>query len=437
MRRLLFVTPHFPPDTSAATHRARLLAPHLDATGWAPTVLTCTPSSYGTRLDPDLLALVPGALRIERVDAWPERLTRSLGVGDLGLRAWIPLRRRARALLAAERYHAIVITTYPTWPAAFGPTLARESGIPFVLDLQDPWVGAWGLTTGPGGAPDLRSRVNRMIAVHIERRTARGASAISAVSARTYEELQARVPEARGLPCAEIPLGGDERDFAHVRSAPWTNPWWAPDDGRRHLAWVGTLLPTGIPVMRALLTGLRDAVAREPSLGGRIALHCLGTSNETRTDAAQRVLPIARALGIEHLVHEHAPRIDYLDALRVLTRADAIVLAGSTEPHYTASRLYPALLAARPLIACYHEASGVVTALRAAMRAPTARLVTFGDGGPDATTVAALGAALAAVVASPEWRAADVDRSAIDAWSARAMAARLGALLDRVAAPAA
>jgi hypothetical protein len=432
MRRVLFVSPHFPPDTSAATHRARLLAPHLEAAGWSPTILTCTPASYATRLDPDLLALVPASLRVERVDAWPERVTRRFGVGDLGFRARIPLRRRARALLAAERYDALVITTYPTYPATFGPALAREAGIPFVLDLQDPWVGAWGLTTGPHGVADLRSRLSRAIAVHIERRTARGAAALTAVSARTYQDVQQRVPEARALPCAEIPLGGDERDFAHVRTAPWSNPWWTAGDGRRHLAWVGTLLPTGIPVIRALLAAVRDAVERDASLASRLVLHFIGTSNETRSDAPQRALPIARELGVERFVTEHAPRVDYLDALRVLVHADAIVLAGSIERHYTASRLYPALLAARPLIACYHEASSVVTALRAAVRFPTARLVTFGDAGPDAATVAAL---TDAFTAAPEWRAADVDRTAIDAWSARAMAGRLGALLDRVAAP--
>ena len=437
MRRVLFVSPHFPPDTSAATHRARLLAPHLEAAGWLPTVLTCTPESYGTRLDADLLALVPASLHVDRVDAWPERVTRLFGVGDLGFRARIPLRRRARALLAAGRYHALVITTYPTYPATFGPALSREFGIPFVLDLQDPWVGAWGLTTGPGGVPDFRSRITRRIATIIERRTAGGAAALSAVSAPTYTDLQSRVQQARTLPCAEIPLGGEEGDFVHVRDAAWTNPWWQAGDGRRHFVWVGTLLPTGIPVMRALLAGLRDAVARAPALAGRVALHCFGTSNETRPDAPQRVLPIARELGVEPLVHEHAPRLDYLDALRVLTRADAIVLGGSTERHYTASRLYPALLASRPLIACYHEASSVVTAMRAVVKAPTAQLVTFADGGPDAATVATLGDAFASVAGAAEWRAADVDRPALEAWSARAMAARLGALLDRVAAPAA
>ena len=39
-RRVLMVSPHFPPDSSAATHRVRLLAPHLAGYGWEPTVVT-------------------------------------------------------------------------------------------------------------------------------------------------------------------------------------------------------------------------------------------------------------------------------------------------------------------------------------------------------------------------------------------------------------
>ena len=49
-------------------------------------------------------------------------------------------------------------------------------------------------------------------------------------------------------------------------------------------------------------------------------------------------------------------RLDYLDALSVLTHASGILLLGSSERHYTASKLYPALLARRPLLALFHEA---------------------------------------------------------------------------------
>ena len=87
------LSPHFPPDSSAGTHRVRLLAPHLPAHGWEPVVVTMEPGAYEGRLDPGLLGLVPRGLRVIRCPAWSPRWTRALGIGDLGLRAFMSLRR--------------------------------------------------------------------------------------------------------------------------------------------------------------------------------------------------------------------------------------------------------------------------------------------------------------------------------------------------------
>ena len=48
------ISPHFPPDSSAGTHRVRLLAPHLASYGWTPTVLTVAEQDYEGRIDPEL-----------------------------------------------------------------------------------------------------------------------------------------------------------------------------------------------------------------------------------------------------------------------------------------------------------------------------------------------------------------------------------------------
>src|SRR5260221_7016680 len=104
MRRVLMVSPHFPPDSSAASHRVRLLAPHLEEAGWSPTVLTLERSAYEGRLDPGLEALVPASLRVVRAAAWSAGATRRIGLGDLGLRAFTGLRRACHALLSRERF---------------------------------------------------------------------------------------------------------------------------------------------------------------------------------------------------------------------------------------------------------------------------------------------------------------------------------------------
>src|SRR5262249_38395051 len=123
MRRVLMISPHFPPDTSAGAHRVRLLAPHLHTFGWEPTVVTVEEGAYEGQLDPGLAALVPDSIRVVRAPAWPARMTRPLGIGDLGLRALPGLRHTCARVLERERFDAVFITIYPTYPALLGPWL--------------------------------------------------------------------------------------------------------------------------------------------------------------------------------------------------------------------------------------------------------------------------------------------------------------------------
>ncbi|HEY0783320.1 MAG TPA: glycosyltransferase, partial [Thermoanaerobaculia bacterium] len=428
MRRVLIVSPHFPPDTSAGTHRIRLLAPHLPAYGWEATVVTVDPRDLESRLDPGLAARVPASLRVVRCRALPARWTRLVGVGDLGLRAFSGLRRACRKLLAAERFDALLITIYPTYPALLGPRLKRRFAVPFVLDYQDPWVGAWGESVGGGanGKVDAKSRLSRALAARLEPRAARAADALTAVSAATYEAVLARNPRLRPAVCAAIPLGGEPADFDRLRAEPRPNGFFAPDDGRFHLCYVGTLLPLGMETLAAVFRAVALLRDRRPELAARLELRFFGTSNQTAATAAPRALPLAREMGVADQTSEVAPRLDYLDALRVLTQASAILLLGSSERHYTPSKAYPALLAGRPLLAAYHEASSVVAVLRRA--APSAEVVTYGDA-PDREAVAEkIAAALERLMSAPG-ATPKVDRDAVAESSAAHLAGELAAVL--------
>lgn len=433
-RKILMISPHFPPDTSAGTHRVRLLAPHLPEHGWEPTVLTVDPRDYEGRLDPELADLVPGGLRVVRCRALPPSWTRRLGVGDLGVRALPGLARAASRLLAAERFDALFITVYPTYPALLGPRLRRRFGVPFVLDYQDPWVGSWGETVGggPGGSVDWKSRATRALALKIEPRAARAADALTAVSAGTYEAVRERNPGLAGVPCAEIPLGAEPADFGRVRAQGRPNGFFDPADGRFHLCSVGTLLPLGFETLRAFFAAVVLLRERRGSLYERLAIHFFGTSNQTDLRAPERALPVARELGVADRVTEIAPRIGYLDAVRVQTQANGLLLLGSSESHYTASKLFPALLSRRPLLALYHERSTVVEMLRSAAPEPAARCVTYGDTTRAESRIEEIYAALVALLETPAEAPVEVDPAAIQELSASAMAGRLARLLDRV-----
>jgi hypothetical protein len=425
------ISPHFPPDSSAGTHRVRLLAPHLASYGWIPTVLTVAEQDYEGRIDPELGGLVPSSLEVVRTRAIPAHVTRRFGLGDLGLRALPGLRRAAWSLHRARAFDALFITIYPTYPAMLGPMFKRRFDVPFILDYQDPWVGAWGSEVGGGngGDVDVKSRATRALARRLEPRVLQAADAVTAVSARTYQDAFVRTGLSPYV-AAEIPIGWDPADLdAIARREP---DRLIPNDGRINICYTGTLLPLGVATLRAVLAGARALIERDPSLGDRVRFYFFGTSNQS-TGGEARVIPHARELGVEHLVYEHPARLDYLESLDALRQASALLLLGSSEPHYTPSKVFPALLAGRPMLAVYRRESTVVDVLKTAAPPPAAHLLTFDESRPVESLVGCIAEALYALVRTAG-RNVSINRSALEPWSARALAGRLAGLCDRIAA---
>jgi len=135
---------------------------------------------------------------------------------------------------------------------------------------------------------------------------------------------------------------------------------------------------------------------------------------------------------VADIVREHPGRLDYLDALDVLRQANALLLLGSSEPHYTPSKVFPALLSGRPMLAVYRRESTVVEMLKTAAPPPAAQLITFDDHHRVESVVGCIAEAIQAVI-----RAADagvsINRAALEPWSAHSLAGRLANVCDRIA----
>jgi hypothetical protein len=342
--------------------------------------------------------------------------------------------KEASRLLRNETFDLVFITIYPSYPALLGSWLKRRFGVPFVLDYQDPWVGEWGKSVGggQGGTANLKSRMSRALATFLEPRAVAAADAITAVSEGTYESIRRRIPAARKIPCAAIPLGGEPADFEHMRNSGTENDYFDTNDELFHVCYVGTLLPLGIETLRAVLGAVRLLRDQQPEVFAKLRIHFFGTSNQTSPTVQPTVLPHAQELGVAGCVTEHPPRIDYLDALAVQTDASALLLMGSSEHHYTASKLYPALLARRPLLAVYHEKSRVATVLREAARERSAHLVTYSDDVRAESHSAEIAARLAAMIQAPEQEVSLDLSPAMERYSAKSLARELASVFDAV-----
>ena len=115
--------------------------------------------------------------------------------------------------------------------------------------------------------------------------------------------------------------------------------------------------------------------------------------------------------------------------LQHLLAANAILILGSTEPHYTPSKAFQAVMARRPVLALLHRAS---TAAEFLQRANAARVVTLEE--HDLPPAAQLAAALAELMEADPAAEPAVRWDMLEAYSARASARILAEALDRALA---
>lgn len=352
-RTVLILSPHFPPATVAGAHRARHMAKHLPIHGWRPLIMRVDPTYYAEDLDPALAELVPVTVKQILTPALSPRLTRPFGIGDLGLRLLPVLKREIRKAIEKEKPDIVFLTGMPFFPLLVSGWVKKQFGLPVVVDLQDPWVSAHGAQ-----APMFSKRgVMHRLALVAEPAALRPADAVTSVSEVQNEELRARYAWLADRPMAAIPIGGDPEDFKALRMNPPLNRAVTLNANMINLNYVGTFLPRAASLVRTLFRAVKHVEERSPSLVERLKLNFVGTSNQPAHVTRASVAEIAREEGIDHLVFEFPRRAPFLEALGLLTEAHGVMMIGSDEPHYTASKIYPALMCGRPYISIFHSRS--------------------------------------------------------------------------------
>jgi glycosyltransferase involved in cell wall biosynthesis len=361
-RTCIIVSPYFPPSTLAGVHRARHLAKHLPETGWTPIIVAVDEAYHEERLDPGLSTLVPKSVEVVKVPALSPRLSRPFGIGEISLRAWLPLRRAVERLIEERPVEAVLITGSPYYPMLMASRIKRRFGVPVVLDFQDPWVSAWAATLPKFSKTGVAHR----LAEWLEPKAVRGADFITSVSEQQNDDMAGRYPWLDRNHMAAIPIGGDLQDYEALRGVEASDPHGLFRTGAITLSYVGTFMPRSEPLMELFLQAFASARTQHLSAMRNVRLLFIGTSNQPNDTSTFRVMPLAEVCGVSDAVDEVPQRLPYLEAIGVLGRSDGIILIGSDEPHYTASKIYPGLMAGRPFISLFHRMSSAHEILSAA-----------------------------------------------------------------------
>lgn len=423
MKTVILVAPHFLPSFLPSVHRARLWAYHLEEFGWKPVILTTDPAYYECLVAPDMLELQPPSLEVIRTRALPVRPLRL--VGDIAVRSlywyWRALSERARG----RGFDFLHFTIPAAMASLLGAPIYRKFGIPYGVDYIDPWVHE----TPQHHRPFSKSWFSERLSSVCEPIAVRQARLITGINSAYFESMLVRNPRVRDRAVtAGMPYGGSERDYEALDRKPRPPFLFDPADGLAHLIYAGALLPKAFGVLDRFLDGVARLRAAQPGPASRLRIHFVGTGHvEGDSSRGHTVTPYAQKYGLTEIVSELPSRIGYLDVLNHLRRSTGILVLGSTEAHYSPSKIYQAAMSGRPVFALLHEDSTAVASVRGSH---SGQVLTFtGATLPDPESVSVQ---LAKFL---EWAVAfdsrTVDQSEFMSVSARESARVLAAALDQ------
>src|SRR6267378_2826048 len=339
-RHVLIVAPNFPPINTPDQHRIRMSLPYLEEFGWRATVLAVTPESVENEIDPLLMEGIPPSATIVRLNVLRPQLSRIFGFGSLAIRALPYFRGAGSRLLRQHKFDLVYFSTTQFPVMILGPVWKRKFGVPYVIDVQDPWLDDYYNRTGtpaPGGK--AKHGLSQRLARLLEPRVIRDVSEVICVSPTYVELLLRRYPDLQPSQLTVLPFAAAERDFELLESFPVEQTVFDPEHGKQHWVYLGAVGLIMADTLRLFFTALRDQRTRNPERWNDVCLHFVGTSYAAAGRAEKSVEPIAAEYGVADLVEERTGRIPYFEALQTLRDADALLVVGSDSPSYSASKL--------------------------------------------------------------------------------------------------
>lgn len=431
MNKVLIVSPRFPPINAPDMHRVRQSLPYFGQMGWTPEIWRVDPARVERTRDPLLRKTIPNRVDVRTVGALNPRWTRLVGLGNLALRSLLFYFWRATKRLAQGDIDLVYFSTTAFPVMVLGRYWKWRFGIPYVIDMQDPWYTDFYLEKPPEERPPkfwFSHRLNK----YLEPVGMGGVDALISVSDGYCTTLAERYDRIECEDCSVIPFGAAERDFEVMEENGVTQSIFDGSDDTIDIAYAGRGGHDMETSARAIFEALARGRETAPELFAPVRMHFVGTSYAPAGEGTKTIEPIAEECGVGDAVSEYTDRIPYFQSLRLLRDAELLIMPGSTDSDYTASKLYPYILSRRPVLAVFHKNSSVVDILHAT-KAGTA--VTFDDR-PDHDALAgrvqeAWTAMLRRLPYTPDTR-----WEAFDPYTAETMTRRQVEVFDRVVSQA-
>lgn len=374
VKRVLVIAYAFPPCGGAGVQRTAKFVRYLPDFCWLPTVVTVVPSCYGVKdssqdtplpdeveiirtmhLDPVARFTRPPitanqngsdgtrprarpfikALRSVAKKRWVA-FDRNALIPDQAI-TWVP--RALAACLAAHRRHGfdlIYATGEPYSDYFTASSLSRLTGVPFVVDMRDPWTLA-------SYRVENRSSARQSLERWQERRVL--ARCRACVFANRAIELYSEAFPQWAKKFHYIPNGYDPSDFEGVEPKQFD---------KFTIVHSGTFLP-GYRTADTFLLALRELLNERPDLSQRMQVLFVGKIGEEQK--------LIRDLSLDDVVRETG-YLPHLESISYLKSADLLLLVGGRHRWEETGKVYEYLATGKAILALVHPEGAAAELLR-------------------------------------------------------------------------
>ncbi|TKC08415.1 glycosyltransferase family 4 protein [Pedobacter polaris] len=337
--------------------RVRMSLPYFNDFDWETEVVTVDENYVDFVKDPLLIESIPNHIIIHKVKAFSKKWTAKFGLGSIALRSLWFYRKKVDELLCDKKYDLIYFSTTQFPVCILGAYWKKKFNVPYVIDMQDPWYSDFYQDKPKAQRPKkywFSYRLNK----YLEPIAMKSVAALISVSDGYIKVLEERYPHIKSVPSKVITFGAFDLDFKIAANNDKNLELaYTQETGKINLVYIGRGGYDMQQAIKILFEGFKCGIQQESHLFNQIHFHFIGTSYAPNGKGVATLQPIAESLGIGHYVTEYTDRIGFYHSIKGLLKADGLIIIGSSSPTYTASKLYPYILAKKPLLGIFHPLS--------------------------------------------------------------------------------
>jgi hypothetical protein len=349
LKKVLIISPHFPPINAADMHRIRMSLPYFEKYNWKAHIVTVDLGYVEGFTDNILYDSVPKGTEITYVKALNQKWTRKMGLGSLSIRSLPYYFSAVNQILKKEKFDLIFFSTTMFHVGALGAFWKRRFKIPIVFDLQDPWRNDFYLSKPKNDRPK-KFYFSYLLLKWTEMIGLPKADGIIAVSDAYLIEAEKRYPILKSIPKKLIPFGVSNLDFSFANE----KLAYPLKTGKINVVYIGAITPGFIPVISAFFKELKSQHIELK----KYHFYFLGTSY-VKVETKGLIQKLAEEFELKDFITELQDRLGYFSSLATLKKADILFIPGSIDLHYNASKVYNAIVSKTPIFSIFSSSSEV------------------------------------------------------------------------------